>query len=204
MAVTTRWYKQGALKFLDGTLDWDTGTWKIALFTSTDTPDVDTDTTYINTNEVTTGGGYTQDSKTLTTPAVTAVVDSSATAHAISTNYDVGDIVRPASANGYVYRCIVAGQSSGTAPTWASYTTIGISFTDNTVTWENAGTSFVKLTAANVSWTTSTITARYAKIYDDTTNDLVFLVDFGQDESSSNGNFDINWNADGIGQAFIQ
>ena len=54
-----------------------------------------------------------------------------------------------------------------------------------------------------MSWTSSTITARYAKIYDDTTNDLVALIDFGQDESSSNGNFDINWHTDGILHLFL-
>ena len=49
----------------------------------------------------------------------------------------------------------------------------------------------------------STITARRAVLYDDsgaTDADKAVLlwVDFGQDESSSNGDFTVQWNASGI------
>ena len=55
--------------------------------------------------------------------------------------------------------------------------------------------------AADVSWTSATISsARAAVVYDTTvTNDpLVCLVDFGADYSSANGTFTITWNASGI------
>jgi len=57
--------------------------------------------------------------------------------------------------------------------------------------------------AADVSWTNSTITARYAIIYDytggsDATNALVAYIDFGEDKSSENGTFQLTWNASGI------
>lgn len=201
MAVSGSWYASGLNAFLSGTLDWDANTFKIALYTNADSPDTTTDTTYSSTNEVAAGGGYTQDSKTLTTTTVTTVQDGSATAAAISTAYEVGDVVRPSAANGYVYRCVVAGTSSGTPPTWP--TVVGQTVADGTVTWLNAGTAFIKLDAADVQWASSTITARYAKIYQDTTNQLVALIDFGQDESSSNGNFDIVFHPDGIVHIFL-
>ena len=60
----------------------------------------------------------------------------------------------------------------------------------------------IKLSGAAVTWAVSTITARYAIIYDDTTVDatsvLLGFVDFGADQVSSAGNFTITWNTDGI------
>lgn len=57
--------------------------------------------------------------------------------------------------------------------------------------------------AADVTWTSTTITARYAVIYDDTpataaTKPLIGYVDFGEDLSSSAGDFKITWAAGGI------
>ena len=56
--------------------------------------------------------------------------------------------------------------------------------------------------AANVTWSASTITARYAVVYKDTgvasTSPLLGWVDFGQDYSSSLGDFTITWDATGI------
>lgn len=56
--------------------------------------------------------------------------------------------------------------------------------------------------AANTTWATSTITAQFAVVYANTgtnTNSPVMCwVDFGENESSSAGNFTIAWNASGI------
>jgi hypothetical protein len=57
--------------------------------------------------------------------------------------------------------------------------------------------------ADDVTWATSTITARYAVIYKSrggasTADELVGVVDFGSDKSSSAGNFVIQWNTNGI------
>ena len=56
--------------------------------------------------------------------------------------------------------------------------------------------------AANTSWTTSTITARYAVIYYasgvDATALLISCVNFGADKSSDNGTFELQWHASGI------
>jgi len=65
-----------------------------------------------------------------------------------------------------------------------------------------AGTNVTKFDGANTTWSTSTITARYAVIYKDTTVDatspLLGYIDFGQDYSSSVGDFTISWDTDGI------
>ena len=56
--------------------------------------------------------------------------------------------------------------------------------------------------AADVTWTTSTITARGAVLYKDTgsaaTSKLICYVDFGSDKSSSAGDFTIQWASEGI------
>jgi hypothetical protein len=59
------------------------------------------------------------------------------------------------------------------------------------------------LDAADTSWTTSTITARYAVIYDstpatDATRPLIGYADFGADVSTTAGTFTITWDAAGI------
>lgn len=72
------------------------------------------------------------------------------------------------------------------------------------VTWGyTAGTNTWKLDAADPSWTSSTITARYAVIYDSTpgtsaTNPLIAYIDFGADVSSTAGTFSIVFDAAGI------
>lgn len=66
-----------------------------------------------------------------------------------------------------------------------------------------AGTNVTKLDGDDTTWTTATITARYAIIYDSTpgtaaTNPLLGYVDFGADYTSTAGDFKITWNASGI------
>jgi hypothetical protein len=57
----------------------------------------------------------------------------------------------------------------------------------------------MKFDATDVTWSSSTITARHAVLYDVTNADsLVCVLDFGSDQSSSNGDFTIQWNASGI------
>ena len=77
------------------------------------------------------------------------------------------------------------------------YTAGGETLTSVTLT-QSAGT--ITFDAADVTWTSSTITARAAVIYDDTiVNDpLICYIDFGSDQSSSSGDFQIAFNASGI------
>lgn len=125
-------------KIMDGSIDLDTDTVKVALVTSTYTPNQDTHDFFDDvTNEVT-GTGYTAGGATLASKTVT--VDT----------------------------------------------------TDNEGVFD----------AADVTWSTSTITARGAVIYKSTgtasTSALICYLDFTTDQSSSAGDFTVAWNAEGI------
>lgn len=176
---------------------------KVSLHTSTYTP-ADTHKFFSDvTNEVT-GTGYTAGGETLTTKTLTFTDDASETAWAASTAYSVGDLVRPTTANGHIYICVVAGTSGGSEPTWP--TVANQTVADNTVTWAETGRAKIVIDADNVQWASSTITARYAVIYKDTgtatTSPLIALVDFETDKSSDNGNFDLTFDSRGILRRF--
>lgn len=131
-------YNSAKQHLMDGGIDLDTNTIKVALVTSSYTPDQDAHEDMADvTNEVS-GTGYTAGGKTLTTPTVTK---------------------------------------------------------DNT---GNAGV----FDADDLTWSTSTITARGAVIYKSTgtpANDyLLCYIDFGSDKISSAGDFIIAWDSAGI------
>jgi hypothetical protein len=81
------------------------------------------------------------------------------------------------------------------------YTAGGNTLASKTATYDS-GTNVIVLDAADTTWSSSTITARYAVVYDSTgtaaTSALIGYVDFGSDQSSTNGNFTITWDATGI------
>lgn len=92
---------------------------------------------------------------------------------------------------------VVANEVTGTG-----YTQGGITLANKTNTY-NSATNVIVLDADDVTWSSSTITARYAIVYDaspatNATRPLIGYVDFGSDQSSSNGNFTITWDATGI------
>lgn len=95
------------------------------------------------------------------------------------------------------YDDVSAYEVSGTG-----YTTGGITLASKTSTYDGANNVII-LDAADVTWSSSTITARYAVVYDDSgasagTKALVGYIDFGSDQSSTNGNFTITWDSTGI------
>lgn len=94
------------------------------------------------------------------------------------------------------YKDDITNEVSGTG-----YTAGGATLGSKTIGY-TGGTNVIKLDAADVTWSASTITARYAVIYVDTgtasTSLLLGYVDFGADVSSSNGNFTLTWDAAGI------
>lgn len=146
--------------------------------------------------EVTTGSGYTQGGVALASVAWASVLANNWTGvWAALTAYSLGKIIRPSTGNGYLYKCVAAGTSGGSAPTWG--TTVGGLTTDGSVTWLNIGTSVAQLTANNVAWTVSgVITYRYAVLYDAATNDLIALFDPLSNQSGpSSGTININWDA---------
>lgn len=92
---------------------------------------------------------------------------------------------------------VAANEVSGTG-----YTAGGASLASKTLTYDGANNVLV-LDAADVTWANSTVTARYAVIYDNTpataaTKPLIGYVDFVSDQSSTNGNFTLQWDATGI------
>lgn len=91
---------------------------------------------------------------------------------------------------------VSANEVSGTG-----YTAGGQALAGKAVTQDNTDNEGV-FDANDLTWSTSTITARYAAIYKDTgtpaTSPIVCILDFGSDKSSSAGNFTIAWNAEGI------
>lgn len=131
-------YNRGKKEFFDGNIDLVTDDIKVALVTSTYTPNIDTHEYFDDiTNEVV-GTGYTAGGASLTTKSVTKD-DTNDLAY-----YDADD----------------------------------------------------------VTWSSSTITARGAVLYKNTgtasTSALIAYFDFGSDQSSSSGNFTIQWAAAGI------
>jgi hypothetical protein len=92
---------------------------------------------------------------------------------------------------------VITNEVSGTG-----YTAGGNTLANKTNTY-NSGTNVIVLDADDTTWSSSTITARYAVVYDaspatNATRPLIGYVDFGSDQSSSNGNFTITWDATGI------
>lgn len=131
-------YNSFKQKIMDGSIDLDTDTIKVALVTSSYTPNQDTHEDFADvTNEVS-GTGYTAGGAALASKAVTK-----------DTTDDEG-----------------------------------------------------VFDADDVTWSSSTITARAAIVYKDTgtpaTSWLICYIDFTSDKSSSNGDFTIQWNAEGI------
>jgi hypothetical protein len=91
---------------------------------------------------------------------------------------------------------------SATEVSGTGYTAGGQALTSKTLTYDAANNVTV-LDAADTTWANSTLTARYAVVYDDSgatpgQKALLGYVDFGSDQSSTNGNFTLTWDATGI------
>lgn len=88
-----------------------------------------------------------------------------------------------------------------------NYVAGGQTIANTTVTIDSVGNSVV-LDGDNVAWLESTITARYVVVYQDTgtasTSVLCGFADLGENKSSSNGDFNLNWSADGIFEILVQ
>jgi len=101
------------------------------------------------------------------------------------------------SQDSHIYKSSVTNEVTGTG-----YTAGGATLGTKSIAYEGT-TNVITLDAADTSWSSSTITARFAVIYDDagaTDAEKVLLgyVDFGEDKISSNGTFTIQWDAAGI------
>lgn len=81
------------------------------------------------------------------------------------------------------------------------YSAGGATLANCTATY-TGGTNVTKLDADDVTWSSATVTCRYAVIYLSTgvasTSPLIGYIDFGQDVGSVAGDFTIQWHTDGI------
>lgn len=192
------WYGTAQLKLMNAEVDLDDGmTWTLHTSSYALSRFVDD---YVNdlTNELPTAGGYTSGgisagvvSRTLT------VANSWATQRANSTAYALGDVFRPAAANGFLYRVTVAGTSGVAPPTFP--TVLGNTVADGTATIECYGRAIIVLTAANLpTWATATFTGvRYLVLSDRTAGassaqPLIGVTDFVTDQAGGGGNFTVN------------
>lgn len=69
---------------------------------------------------------------------------------AAGTPYQIGNAVVPPGGNGFSYRCVVAGTSSGTQPVWP--TTLAQTITDGTCTWICKALVPDMVRAASLAW----------------------------------------------------
>jgi hypothetical protein len=109
----------------------------------------------------------------------------------------VKDTYTPSQDTNQYWGDVVAHEATGTG-----YTAGGATLASKTLTYDGA-TNKTKLAAANAQWPASTVTARYAVVYDDSpatnaTKPLLGYVDFGANQSTSNTTFEIVWSASGI------
>lgn len=94
-------------------------------------------------------------------------------------------------------RSDITNEVSGTG-----YSAGGATLANKSVTADNTDNEGV-FDADDVSWTSSTITARGAVLYKSrggasSADELIAYIDFGSDKSSSAGTFTISWDAEGI------
>lgn len=145
------------------------------------------------THEFTTGGGYTKGTGiTLSSCTVSATkANTWSVSRANTTTYKVNQIYRPATANGYVYRCFVAGKSGASIPTFP--TVVGTDLTDGTAKFVNAGESVTVVTSAQAKFTPVTLSnVKGAVIVDKTpgstaTNPVLIVITFTTAASPQNG-----------------
>ena len=85
--------------------------------------------------------------------------------------------------------------------TGTGYTAGGATVPNTGVTQDDTN-DLARFDGDDVVWTASTITARGAVLYKDTgnaaTDILLMYFDFGTDKSSSEGDFTVSWDANGI------
>lgn len=155
---------------------------------------------YVNdlTNELATALGYTAGG--INPGAITrtlTVANSWALTRPASTAVVLGDVYRPAAANGFLYRVVVAGVTGAGLPTYP--TVIGQTVTDGAATWVCYGravTVFQCTTAP--TWAAATFTGvRYAVLSDRTpgttaTQPLIAVTDFVTDQAGGGGAFTLN------------
>lgn len=212
MATAQYWYRRALENLLGGTSgaevrqsDYLSDTIKVSLHTSSYTLNLDTHETYSDlTNEVPGTGGYTTGGATLGSKTIAyTAANSWATTWVANTAYAVGDLVRPTSGNGKLYRAISAGTSHATTePVWTTVL-YDEQPADGTVTWSCIGSGITIVDSADPSWGSSATIAniRQVVVYNDTPTDkpLLFVAVLDADVSVSSGTYAFQIHAYGWG-----
>lgn len=196
-------YRSAPTKMLNKQIDFDSDALVWTLHTSTYAPNFDTHAFVSDlTNELATGGGYTAGTVSggglaIASPTMTYTAANSWTVvRANSTAYALGDIIRPAATNGFLYMVSVAGTSAAAPPAFP--TVLGTTVADGTATLECIGSGITVFGCTDPTWTGFTAgPCRYAVLSDRTsganaTNPLIGLVDFGVDKTGGGGSFVVN------------
>jgi hypothetical protein len=189
-------YAQAVGNVFAGKINYLSDTIKLALVSSSYTPNLTTDE-YWSTPQADeiTGTGYTAGGATLASKTATQTAANSwGQAWAASTAYAAGFVIRPSTGNGYLYQNATAGTSGSTAPTFP--TVVGETVADGGCIWTCVGTAIVVFSAATVQWTASTISAAAAVLYDATpgtaaTDPLIAVYQFGTTVSDTDGTFQV-------------
>jgi hypothetical protein len=171
--------------------NWAVDTITCSLHTNAHTPNFDTHDYFDDVNNEVTGSGYTPGGQNLASKTkVTTMADAWGVQRANATAYELGQIVRPATGNGWLYECVVAGTSGGSIPAFPTY--IGGEVADGAAKWACIGRGITVFDAADPTWNPSTIAnARHAIYRKNTgtpsTSMLIGCDTFASDQSSSSG-----------------
>lgn len=199
-------YRSAPVRFLNKEVDFNSDALVWTLHTNTYVPNFDThQVTNDLTNELATGGGYTAGTTgggglAIASPTMTYTAANSWTVvRANTTAYALGDIIRPAATNGFLYMVSVAGTSAGAPPAFP--TVVGTTVADGTATLECIGSGITVFGCTDPTWPSFTAgPCRYAVLSDRTpnahaSNPLIGLVDFGADKTGGGGSFVVNLHA---------
>ena len=91
--------------------------------------------------------------------------------------------------------------------TGTGYSAGGATLSSPTLTY-TGGTNTLAFDGGDVSWAGSTLTARYAVVYDstpgtDATRPLIMYVDFGADVSTTAGTLTVTWDSAGLASVTV-
>jgi hypothetical protein len=100
------------------------------------------------------------------------------------------------------YKSSVTNEVVGTG-----YTAGGATLSSPSLTY-TTGTNTLMIDGGDVAWAASTLTARYAVVYDstpgtDATRPLLLYIDFGGDVSTTSGTLTITWDAAGLSSVTV-
>lgn len=189
-------YASATLALFNGELDTDVSSWTWTHHTSSYIPSRLThDYTDDLTNELGSGSGYTAGGVVSAATRALTVANSWGTSRANSTAYTVGTVVRPATGNTFLYRCVVAGTSGGSIPAFG--TVVGGSTTDGSVIWECVGSAIVVVDTPDPVWAAASFTGvRYSVLSyraagTAATRPLIGYIDWVTDRAGQSGSFTV-------------